>query len=207
MTSLVAASASAISCLKPIFCNGSNLAFRKSVYQKITKKEIENFITDDVSLLFYIHKKYHRAISFVKERDAIIKTKQPVSIRSYIDQRLRWINGFRNESSLNSRYLAAIVVLMNVSLCLTFIFCVVDLMILDFGDSKIYFSFYILLFIKFFTDVIFLYRPLIFFDNRKLLLYVLPFQIVYAFYVLVIVTLFFIVKRHSWKDRIINNKL
>ena len=207
VTSLVAASASSISCFDPIFCNGANLAFRKSVYKKITQEETDSFITDDVSLLFYIHKKYHRAITFVKERDAIIKTKQPSSIRSYIEQRLRWINGFRNESSFTSRYLATVVFLMNFLLCLTFIFCVIDFIILDSFDFKIYISFYILLFVKFFTDFIFLYRPLIFFDNRKLLLYVFPFQIVYAFYILVIVTLSFIVPRHFWKDRVVKNKI
>ena len=206
MISLVTSSASAISGLNPIFCNGANLAFRKSVYQGITSQERAEFITDDVSLLFYVHNRYPEGISFIKEYDAVITTKQPSSFISYISQRLRWIHGFRNESSFTSRYIAIVVFLMSLLICISSLSVFVDLMIINLNYPQIYFGFYVIILIKFISDSIFLYRPLIFFNKTKLLFYVLPFQIIYAFYVLLIVTLSFVPRTYRWKDRVMNDE-
>ena len=67
------------------------------------------------------------------------------------------------------------------------------------------FLFLILFLIKCIVDFIFLHPLLSFFNKKYLLIYLIPFEIIYSFYTILIVTLL-LTLRPKWKGRILHEK-
>ena len=200
--SLVASGAAAISRKKPLFCNGANLGFRKQVFNQIDEKDFLEFSTDDVSILHYINNNNFDAIRFVKDKEAVVRTKSHSSYLPFFNQKIRWINSSRNEQNVNILHVASIVFIMNLLIVVFFSFTLFN----KFLDNELIiflFSKYILLglfLFKFISDFRFIFPVLGFFQKRSLAIYILPFEIIYSFYTSLIVPLSFLYNV-KWKKR------
>ena len=201
LISLTASGAASICDGQPIFCSGANVAFRREIYENISEDHFNKFVNDDVSLLNYIHKNYKGSISFVKDIRATITTQLNETYRSFIKQKIRWINFAKAEKNIYSFYVSLVVFLMNAFLILHFILLLKSIL---YNNQDILYSLdiYIFLFIffsKFIVDYIFISSALKFFRLESLSIYIFPFQIIFAFYVLLIVPLSYIIKP-EWKN-------
>jgi len=200
LISLVSSGAAAIQRKKSTICNGANLAFRKKEYNDIPLDVFHDFRTDDVSLLYYFKKYYKDGILFSKDLDSIVETNSNPNLISQFQQKLRWISNSKNIRDWQSVYVASVVFLMN---SLISILLVLTLLSIFSDFDKIYIvltNLFVVLFIKYLTDYLFLKEVLFFFRRKDLLIYLLPFEIINAIYTVVIVTLS-LVYSPKWKGR------
>lgn len=200
LISLVSSGAAAIQRKKSTICNGANLAFRKKEYNEIPMDVFHDFSTDDVSLLHYFKKHYKDGILFSKILDSIVETSSNTDMISQFQQKLRWISNSKNIRDWQSIYVASVVFLIN---SLISILLVLSLWSVFYDFDEMYISLinlFIVLFIKYVTDYLFLKQVLDFFRRKNLLIYLLPFEIINAIYTVVIVPLSFI-SSPKWKGR------
>ena len=73
-------------------CNGANLAYEKKVFEEVGGfKGIDNIASgDDMLLMHKIFSRYPDRVLFLKNKDAIVKTKPMDSIDGFLNQRIRW---------------------------------------------------------------------------------------------------------------------
>ena len=200
LLSLVSSAAAAIQRKKSTICNGANLAFRKKEYNEIPMHIFHDFSTDDVSLLHYFKKYYKDGILFSKNLDSIVETTSNTDMISQFQQKLRWISNSKNIRDWQSIYVSSIVFLMNSLLSILLVLTLVSTF-LDFDNIYIiWINLFMVLFIKYFTDYLFLKEVLFFFRRKDLLIYLFPFEIINAIYTVVIVTLS-LVYSPKWKGR------
>ena len=200
LISLVSSGAAAIQRKKSTICNGANLAFRKKEYNEIPMDVFHDFSTDDVSLLHYFKKYYKDGILFSKNLDSIVETTSNTDMISQFQQKLRWISNSKNIRDWQSIYVASVVFLMN---SLISILLVLSLWSVFYDFDEMYISLinlFIVLFIKYVTDYLFLKQVLDFFRRKNLLIYLLPFEIINAIYTVVIVPLS-LIYFPKWKGR------
>ncbi len=201
---LMASSGASLYFNKAIMCNGANLAYSKKVFIEV--KGFENIDKsasgDDVLLMYKIKQKYPKGIQFLKHREALVSTKAKSTIKEFINQRVRWASkGF---AALNSetKFISVIVYLFNLMLLFSLFigFCYTNndfhLLILKIG--------LILLGIKCIIDFLLLFLAGTFFNKKRFLIYFLPEQLFYLFYI-VVIGLFGFIGKYNWKDRNIKN--
>ena len=192
--SLIGSGAGAIGIQNPIFCNGANMAYRKEVFLAVNNFEKDSAASgDDVFLLHSVKAKYPISIVFAKDENAIVTTASAQTFSDFINQRKRWAaksSGYKDISSIYASYL---VFFTNLS----FIF----LFVLLFFNScffPLFAGFYI---IKFMVDFFLLLPVLKFFNRTDLIKWIFPFELLYSFYIILIVILSF-TKKFEWKGRI-----
>lgn len=177
--SLVTAGAGALGLKKPLMCNGANLVFRRDIFLELKPfQEAEKWASgDDMFLMQTIRKKYgSHAIHFLKSSGAIVQTKAPAGVKEFIMQRIRWGSKTRAYPGSFTAVVAAIV-FMN------------SLMLLG-GTVFLVFSSALILpvlagwFLKISSDALLLYQGCTFFQRRRLLIWFIPFQIMYVLYII-----------------------
>ena len=100
--SLMAASAGAAHIRLPIMCNGANLAYRKKAFLEINGYAADQKFAsgDDMFLMMKIHEIFgSRAIRFVKSPSAMVSTSAARTLSAFVNQRLRWVSkskGYRD---------------------------------------------------------------------------------------------------------------
>ena len=193
-TSLIGSGAGAIGINNPIFCNGANMAYRKDVFLEVNNFEKDSAVSgDDVFLLHSIKKSYDRSIAFAKDKDAIVYTKSVNTIKEFFNQRKRWTAksiGYKDWTSIYTSFLVLFVNVIGLFLIGILFF---DMSYINYVIG--YFS------AKFLIDLYFLSKVLNFFNRKDLIKWILPFEIVYSFYIVLIVFLSFI-NTFEWKGRI-----
>lgn len=86
---LVAMGASGIALNKPSMCNGANLAYRKSVFDRSFLHE--NLPSgEDVFMMLHLHQRKHNSVVFCHQQQAMVYTEAPETLRTFIHQRIRW---------------------------------------------------------------------------------------------------------------------
>ncbi len=194
--SLITSGAAAIGIRNPIFCNGANMAYRKEVFLELNNFKEDNIVSgDDVFLLHNVKAKYPDSIVFAKHKEAIVNTKSTQNIFEFINQRKRWAaksSQYRDTASIYVSYLV-----FSTNVCFLLLFA---MLFFDFIFLKLFLLFYLL---KFLVDLLLLYPTLGFFNRKDLIKWVLPFELVYSFYIIVIVFLSFS-KKFEWKGRMHN---
>ncbi|MEE2700261.1 MAG: glycosyltransferase [Bacteroidota bacterium] len=193
-TSLIASGAGAIASGNPIFCNGANMAFRKKVFLDLN--DFANNTTasgDDVFLLHSVKRKYPHATTFAKDEEAVVRTSGTQSIKEFISQRKRWTAKSSAYKDIATIYVSFIVLLTNLTLLYLFAVSFINI-----STLQIFGLFYLT---KFVVDVLLLYPVLKFFNRNDLVKWVFPFELLYSFYIVLIVILSF-TKSFSWKGRI-----
>ena len=192
--SLIGSGAGAIGIKNAIFCNGANMAYRKADFL-----ELNNFVNDDavsgddVFLLHSVKEKYNDAIAFAKDENAIVLTDAVMSAKGFINQRKRWTAKTSGYKDFTSIYASFLVLFANLSLLVLFVGSLY---------SVAYFQLFLLFYaLKFTVDFLLLFPVLSFFKRKDLIKWILPFELFYAIYIVLIVILSF-TKSFEWKGRI-----
>jgi cellulose synthase/poly-beta-1,6-N-acetylglucosamine synthase-like glycosyltransferase len=112
---------------KPFMCNGANFAYTKKLFQEIDGFNGNNKIAsgDDVFLLQKAVAKVPEKVHYLKNTETIVKTKPENDLFQLFMQRVRWASKTTGYSSTYAKFLAVIVLLMNLSLVcgLWFVVC------------------------------------------------------------------------------------
>jgi len=192
--SLIGSGAGAIGVNNAIFCNGANMAYRKTDFLELNNFENDNAVSgDDVFLLHSVKEKYKDAIAFAKDENAIVLTDAVRSAKGFINQRKRWTAKTSGYKDFASIYASFLVLFTNLSLVLLFV---------GYLYSGVYFQLFLLFYaLKFVVDFLLLFSVLSFFKRRDLVKWILPFELFYAIYIVLIVILSF-TKSFEWKGRI-----
>lgn len=198
---LIASGAGALYFNKAIMCNGANLIYTKKAFISVNGfRGTEDIASgDDVLLMYKIKEKYSNAIHFLKYHDAIVYTKAKTTFSEFINQRKRWASkGFKNFNK-ETKVVSVIVYLFN--------FLIVALLFFDiFIATNNYFSLsfikisLILLLIKCVIDFLLLFLAASFFKKKSFLIYFIPEQLIYLFYV-VAISFLSIAGTYEWKGR------
>ena len=191
--SLIGSGAAAIGRGKSIFCNGANLAYRKSVFLEVNSLDNNIASGDDVFLMHEIKQKYANGIAFAKKKEAIVKTSSESNISGFINQRKRWAAKSASYKDWDTITISILVFLMNISITTLFV-----LFLFNIQWLKVFLT---LLLVKYIADYLFLLPVLKFFRKRNLAFWILPFEIFYGFYIVLIVILSF-TNSFEWKGRI-----
>ncbi len=192
--SLQAAGAGATELQNPFMCNGANLAFTKSLWEKTNNIEGQKYTSgDDV---FFLHTAINtiskKSIRFLFSKDAIVSTNAPANISEFIEQRIRWASkakGYSNKTAI----LTSIIVF-------TYNLFLLYLLIISPFSILCFYYFLILLFFKLIIDFPILYFSSNFYKQKKILLLYIPLQTFYYIYITTI-SLLSLFKKFKWKDR------
>ena len=179
--SLIASGAGATKISHPLMCNGANLAFSKSAYNKVMEKgEIDNFTSgDDIFLMLKIKDNYGSStIKFLKNNNAIVYTEAKNTIKEFFYQRIRWVSKSRGYTSLSLIFTSLIIYIFNYLLLVGAILCFFLPQFIPF--------ILILFLIKCIIDLPILYGITKFVKRKRLLLFFLPLQLIYILYISVI---------------------
>ncbi|MDC0249477.1 glycosyltransferase [Flavobacteriales bacterium] len=192
--SLISSGAGAIGMGNAIFCNGANMAYRKSIFLEVNDFAANNAVSgDDVFLLHSVKARDPNSIVFAKHEDAIVTTDGKQSIKGFISQRKRW-------TAKSSSYKDGATI--RTGLVVLFTNVVVVFMLGLFLYERSYFNYLIYyLSVKCLVDLCLLIPALSFFKRKDLIKWVLPFELFYSFYIVCIVILSFI-NTFEWKGRI-----
>ena len=193
-SSLIGSGAGAIGMGNAIFCNGANMAYRKAIFLAVNDFEADKAVSgDDVFLLHSVKKKYPKSIAFAKNEEAIVTTEGVQTIKGFINQRKRWTaksSGYKDWASIYTSFLVLVTNLIGVLL--------IGLLLFDVS----YLSYFIYYFgMKFLADLYLLLPVLSFFKRKDLVKWILPFEFIYSFYIVLIVILSF-TNTFEWKGRI-----
>jgi len=192
--SLIGSGAGAIGLKNAIFCNGANMAYRKADFLELNNFENDNAVSgDDVFLLHSVKEKYKNAIAFAKDENAIVLTDAVQTIKGFINQRKRWTAKTSGYKDFASIYASFLVLFTNLSLVLLF---------MGYLYSDAYFQLFLFFYaLKYAIDFLLLFPVLSFFKRKDLMKWILPFELFYAIYIVLIVILSF-TKSFEWKGRI-----
>lgn len=191
---------------KAILCNGANLAYSKKIFEEVNGFEgiNETATGDDVLLMYKIKSKYPHGVKFVKNWSTIAFTYAKRTTKEFLNQRKRWASKKFSDLNPETKFVSLTVYFFSLFLLiLPVIACLQpSLNFYSFSIIKIW----LLLFaMKCAIDFLLLFLATAFFKEKKLLIYFLPEQILYLFYV-VLVGFLGLSKKYEWKGRTINEK-
>ena len=193
-SSLIGTGGAMIGLNYPLMCNGANLAFRKTAFQKVNGYEgyEDNTSGDDVFLMQKIHKAFSNSITFQKDPKAIVRTFPQPSISSLISQRKRWASKW-------NKYVHPFSWAIPVFLAIHYISFIAGI-ITTFLMPQLLLNISLLILLKFFLDYIIL-KKIMFFCNLRFRMWIFLFsEILYPFYALFIGVLVHF-GNYQWKGR------
>jgi len=158
-------------------CNGANLAYKKEAFYAVNGfKDVDNIASgDDMLLMHKIQKQYSRKIGYLFSRNAIVSTLPMHSLKSFLNQRIRWASKATSYTDKKIFLVLLLVYLFNLILFL--------LPLLSIIEPSLLFYWIRLLVIKTFCELVFMLPVARFFGEQKLLWYfpvMQPFHIVYT---------------------------
>jgi glycosyltransferase involved in cell wall biosynthesis len=178
---------------KPFMCNGANFAYTKKLFKEIGGFDgvSKNASGDDVFLLQKATKDHLDKIHYLKNTESIVKTKPENDLFYFLMQRVRWASKTTGYQSGYAKFLAVVVLLMNLGLVVGFGLSITRR--LDWSILLGVFS------AKYLVDYWLLYKT-----NRYLLKgqWILPLAtgVIYPFYSS-LVGIYSLFGRFSWKGR------
>jgi glycosyltransferase involved in cell wall biosynthesis len=176
---------------KPVMCNGANLFFKKEAYLRHSGNLHPEILSgDDIFLLHSLKKDPDAEISWLNSPDGMVTTSQAHSFFSFIKQRARWI-------SKAGSYKDSLSIALSVVTFVTII-SIVFFMIAGIFRYEFCLLFLASFFIKSIADYQLLKEITKKYKKTGLLKWFLPSQIIYPFYVLVVV-FYSLVGEKSWK--------
>jgi cellulose synthase/poly-beta-1,6-N-acetylglucosamine synthase-like glycosyltransferase len=107
---------------KPFMCNGANFAYTKKLFHALDGFNGNNKIAsgDDVFLLQKATKNHLDKIHYLKNPNFIVKTKPENDLFHLFMQRVRWASKTSGYNSNYAKFLAIVVLLMNLSIAIAF---------------------------------------------------------------------------------------
>lgn len=165
---------------KPFLCNGANLAFTKSIFQK-TKAYASHINIpsgDDVLFLEDVKKIPGAKIAYLKSKEAIVHTFPCYSFKELINQKIRWAGKFKvNKNPLNWS-LAVLSLVVNMA----WVFCLVYGYVQPINNAATL-KFVLL---KVGIDILLLFLTMPYIKNKNLIWFALPVSCIYPLYACVI---------------------
>ena len=183
---------------KPFLCNGANLCYHKSLFEKVNGYANNNHIAsgDDVFLLENALAIDSTKVHFIKSKELLVLTNPESSLKCTIQQRIRWASKSSHYKNTFGKLIGILILLMNgllVSLTV--------LSIVDFNYIQIFaFAF----FMKIIADGLIIARTKSFLQDKKLsLFHYITSSLAYPFFsVYVAVQSVFL--PYKWKGRRFN---
>ena len=164
----------------PIMCNGANLAFTKNAYMRHSENLHNEILSgDDIFLLHSLKKETNSKIVWLDSVEGIVTTSHTDSLGSFINQRARWIS---KAKSYNDRFTQLISIVTFVTMV-----AIIFLLISGIISQKFLLVFLVSLIIKSFPDFLILLETTRKYKKRYLLKWFIPSEIIYPFYVIVVV--------------------
>jgi cellulose synthase/poly-beta-1,6-N-acetylglucosamine synthase-like glycosyltransferase len=192
--SLISSGAGSISAGMPVMCNGANFCYERVAFETVGGFEGNDRYAsgDDVFLMLKINKHFGSgAVTFLKDRAAIITTTAQPDLQSFFRQRMRWTSKSPGYTDFGIILTAVSVLLINLGLLIGFGYG------LFFGNFQ---PFLFLLISKLIIDFPLLIAVSSFMHQKRLLAYYLPVQLLMPFYV-VFTALGGLLSTVSWKGR------
>lgn len=193
--SLVASGAGAIGAHLPLMGNGANMAFSRMAFLEIeAAMPGTDFASgDDVFLIHQMTKQFGKnSIHFLKDPEVIVKTKPPQRIGDFVSQRIRWASkakGYRTPWSIT---VPLVVSLFNLMLGIAFIS--------GFFVPWFFAIFGLYILLKLLIDIPVMNGFSAFANKSKLLIFMLPLEMLYPFYIIITAFVSLFVK-YEWKGR------
>jgi cellulose synthase/poly-beta-1,6-N-acetylglucosamine synthase-like glycosyltransferase len=188
--SLQAVTAGTASAGDPVMCNGANIAFSKESWLRHSQGLKDEVLSgDDIFLLHSLKKETGSKIYWLESMDALVRTKASPAILSFLQQRARWIS---KSSEYDDRFTKIIAIV-------TFV-TILELLLLfgaGFINPLFFKIFAVGFFIKSVGDLIILSEMTSRRNRHDLLLWFLPSQLIYPFYVLA-VSVYSLFRRNTW---------
>lgn len=119
---LIGTAASGMAYGFPTMCSGANMAFRKSIFQKVDGYE-GNFLIpsgDDEFLMRKINRSRLGKIKFIADPGAVVRTHAESTLSDFIQQRLRWAGKWRYNSSIVTVSLALFIFVVQLAVLFSF---------------------------------------------------------------------------------------
>ncbi len=192
--SLVGSGAATLNWGIATMANGANLAYPKKVFEEVGGFEGFTQLAsgDDEFLMHKIAQKYPKQALFLKHQSALVLTQAQESLSKFYAQRKRWGSKWKYYKDWRPKLLAFFIFALHLSLiiavCLTFLGrYTAKLLVLQLGA-------------KFLVEFGYLFTVLIFLKKQRLVKLILPLQLFYPFYV-VILGLAAQGKSYTWKGR------
>ncbi len=192
--SLVASGAGSAGLGLPFMGNAANMAFEKQVYLDADTDAMQSGFAsgDDVFFIHYIRRKYGRkAITFIKNEEAIIRTPPPENLKEFLLQRIRWGSKARAYTQPWALFVSYVIFLFN--------FLLVVLLVAGFFVPWFLVIWALFIVMKTVVDFPVLYAFARFSGKRHLLPLVFPFETVYPLYITFVA--FRGLFPYRWKDR------
>ncbi len=164
---------------KPVMCNGANLAFRKEVYNKYASDLHDELISGDDVFLLHNIKRGSGKVEWLESEDASVVTPSETSLKSFLIQRTRWIS---KAGSYNDSYTTILAIIT----MLTVLFQV-SMLILGFFNMIFLLVFLTAFIIKSIPDFLILGNRALRYKKKNLLWFLLPGELIYPFYVTVLI--------------------
>jgi cellulose synthase/poly-beta-1,6-N-acetylglucosamine synthase-like glycosyltransferase len=136
---------------KAMMCNGANLCYRKSAYDSVQGYLGSTFASgDDTQLMRKIHSENAAQLTFVKSKNAIVKSNSLSNAKSFWQQRRRWATKIPFTLSFFTVFIAVISWFVHAGL--------VAGIVLSFFYPKVVLIFLLALIVKSYTEIKFLKR-------------------------------------------------
>ena len=178
---------------KPFMCNGANFAYTKKFFTEIGGFGgiTDKASGDDVLLLQKAVNANKDKVHYLKNRDSIVKTKPENDLIKLFMQRFRWAGKSTGYKSSYAKFLAVIVLLMNLGLTISF--CLLPFGLLNWKIVLIVFL------TKYSVDYILLYKSNTYLRNGKFFVLIAS-SIIYPFFVS-LVGIYSLFGSFVWKGR------
>jgi cellulose synthase/poly-beta-1,6-N-acetylglucosamine synthase-like glycosyltransferase len=188
--SLQAITASTAEAGDPVMCNGANLAFSKETWMKHRSAMKDNIQSgDDIFFLHSLKSEKDAKIYWLESTDAIVRTGPSETLIAFLRQRARWIS---KSPFYDDRYTRIIGIVTFVTILELLILLVAGLI------NPLFFRYFLVGFLLKSAADFFILAEITRRRNRlDLLLWFLPSQIIYPFYVLA-VTVYSLFRKNTW---------
>jgi poly-beta-1,6-N-acetyl-D-glucosamine synthase len=179
---------------RPILASGANLLFRRSAYIQCNTMVQHSSIAsgDDMFLLqdFILNNK---KIEVLPIHDLKVITETPLSLISFLQQRLRWIKKTKDISDSFANTIGI------VNVIFTFLWIFTEAILLV---NQLFAAASLVFFTKYLVDSLMMFRVIIFQKRTKLFPYLFLIELLYPFYILFLLIGIFSIKL-KWKGRTI----
>ncbi len=196
--SLIGSGAATLRLGLPTMCNAANLAFTREAFVRTGgyRNTASTATGDDLFLMHKIYEAHPGQVLFLKSADSTVCTQPQETLSTFYQQRKRWASKWRMYQDWRVSALAVAVFLCNLSLLAGFITVLVNKMAVD--------VFFVGSLLRWCAEWLFVGAVLRYFNHRKLLAWMVPVQVLYPLYVLV-VGLAVQKKGYYWKGRKMTN--
>jgi len=193
-TALTGAGAILLEAGNPIYCNGANMAYKKSAFKKVKGYNGNEHIAsgDDQFLLQKMSEHFPGKIAYLKSREAIVTTEAEPSFQKLINQRIRWSSKWKKFRSVK-------MILTSLLFFLSYTSTPILVVFLLFGQVDLY-PIVIAVISKFIVEYLYVKRLNDFFQLDSFALSVVSLQIFYPFFI-VFLAIASIFGSYSWKGR------